>query len=106
MSDFQIMASNDLRSGRVVYLTADGDWTDRFLLASRLTNDDEVAAAEERASQAVASDDVVDPYLVNVVDGDRPAHIRERIRHTGPTCLSPYTIDHDSLTDAASLAAG
>ncbi len=106
MSNFQVMAGNDLRSGRVVYLTADGNWTARFLLASQLTNDEAVAAAEEHASQAVASDHVVDPYLVNVVDDGKPAHIRERIRRTGPTCLPPPTVDHDSLAAAASMAAG
>lgn len=87
MNEFQVMASNDLRSGRVVYLTTDG-WSDDLYAATRLNGDSAREAAERRAEQALQENRVIDPYLVQVIDdGNQPAHIREQIRHSGPTCL-------------------
>lgn len=95
MNEFQVMAGNDLRSGRVVYLAAEGSWTDEFLQASKLSDNGDIAAAEKHAEQAVDTDQVVDPYLVSVVAGrgGMPTHIRERIRQSGPTCLPTASFD-------------
>lgn len=103
MSEFQVMAGNDLRTGRVVYLTGDGRWTDEFLQAAQLTEDAGITVAQTRAAEAVAAGLVVDPYLVNVVAGrgGMPSHIRERIRQTGPTCLPDGASVWSSVAQAA-----
>lgn len=104
MSEFQVMASNDLRTGRVVYLTADGQWSADFQLAKRLTDESAVGFAEQQSGNAVDGNWVVDPYLVKVIAGTAsPSHIRERIRRTGPTCLPT---SHESGNDISQHVAG
>ena len=87
MHEFQVMASNDLRSGRVIYLTANG-WSDDLHTASRLDSETALEAARQRAELALQDNQVIDPYLVQVTEDDyQPTHIREQIRYSGPTCL-------------------
>lgn len=90
MSEFQIMAGNELLSGSVVYLGPDGRWTREYESAFALISDNDYQKAEQQGRQAVLNNELIDPYLVKVA-GDAislPVHIRERIRYTGPTCKS------------------
>ena len=87
MNEYQVMASNDLRSGRVIYLTANG-WSPDFHAATPIEGDVALETAQKRAENAMSDNEVVDAYLVKVLgDSSQPMHIRERIRHSGPTCL-------------------
>lgn len=72
----KVVTANRLRDGRVVYLAADG-WSEDIADASLLS---------EEEARAVASPEVVEPYLIEVADGSRrPVRRRERIRAAGPT---------------------
>ncbi len=102
MTEFQVMAGNDLRTGRVVYLTADGQWSADFQQAQQLSDDAAVVAAEHRSGVAVEQNLVVDPYLVKVAaKNTAPSHIRERIRRSGPTCLLSPTVNDGNLQQIA-----
>ena len=85
----QMVTASTLGEGAVVYMAKDQIWTSNV-------NDgwavpvDEAEALLEAASQGVAEQIVVGPYLIDVaVDGDRikPTRYREHIRATGPTTM-------------------
>ncbi len=82
----KIVTANDLRNGRVVYLTSDDRWADEFTEAEILTDE---ADAEMRLVFALGqSRAVVGPYLADVVrtpEGAAPKHFRETFRATGPS---------------------
>lgn len=102
MTEFQVMAGNDLRTGRVVYLAGDGQWSGDFLQALHLNDEAAVLTAEQRSGMAVEENQVVGPYLVKVASGNTaPSHIRERIRYSGPTCLPTPYASHGSYQQIA-----
>lgn len=84
----KVLTANRLSDGAVVYLAADGAWSER-LEAARLaeTGADEatlLAAGEE----AVRRQLVVAPYLMEArasTAGPQPVKLREIIRASGPT---------------------
>lgn len=85
----QVISANDLLDGDVVYLGAAGGWT-RNLQEARIFTDSEVATVMLTDTKSQTGI-VVDPYLVDVYIGDDraiPIHIRERLRHSGPSILS------------------
>jgi len=87
-SSHQIVTANRLRDGAVVYLTAQGRWSD--MLACGAVVEGEAALAEllAQAERSVADRLVVAPYAFPVdagVDGVRPTQKREQIRAAGPT---------------------
>jgi hypothetical protein len=84
----QMLIATRLTDGRVVFLTASYGWTasidDGIVAQSREAGAEllEIAQRAERAS------DIVDPYLIDVVESDgrrRPAALRESIRAFGPS---------------------
>ncbi|HUC61338.1 MAG TPA: DUF2849 domain-containing protein [Alphaproteobacteria bacterium] len=83
----QIVIANRLKDGLVVYRGRER-WVDRIDEAE-IAHDP--AGAEnllERAKRAVAANEVVDPYLIEVAEIEgalRPTRWRERIRSQGPT---------------------
>ena len=84
----QVISANRLVDGLVVYLTAEGRW-------SECINDAQVAGDEATGDALLAQAQgdvrarlVVDPYLIDVgLDGSevRPTRFRELIRAKGPT---------------------
>ena len=84
----QIVTANRLRDGAVVYLTTDGQWSERVADGGVVEDD---SAAESLMATAQASVDrrhVVEPYLIDVSresDGLRPLRYREAIRAFGPS---------------------
>ncbi|MGH6930984.1 MAG: DUF2849 domain-containing protein [Dongiaceae bacterium] len=84
----QIVTANRLRDGIVVYLGADGAWSER-LNDSRVARDDEQAKGLLAAGEQAARDHrVVAPYLIDVqetADGIVPARYRELLRAIGPS---------------------
>ena len=81
------VTANRLADGRVVYLTADGDWSE--YLAEAAWSESEAGQSELLArAEAHAAAAVVEPYLfaVSVDDGaPAPERLREVIRGAGPT---------------------
>ncbi len=83
-----VMTANRLREGDVVYLTAEGAWS-QWLDEAEIAGDKDAEARLEAAAQvAVAGRLVVGPYLMKVAEeGGRPRPLgtREKIRAKGPT---------------------
>ena len=83
-----VMTANRLREGDVVYLTAEGAWS-QWLDEAEIAGDKDGETRLEAAAQAaVAGRLVVGPYLMKVVEeGGRPRPLgtREKIRAKGPT---------------------
>ena len=84
----QVISANRLGDGIVVYLTADGEWSERIALARVVDGKEQGEAALDVAFGAVEACTVVDPYLIDINDSDgerRPTLNRELIRALGPT---------------------
>lgn len=85
----QAITANRLTDGAVVYLTDDGEWSERIADSRTATTKEEASALLAEAERAVARQIVVTPYLFALADGDgRPVRLRERIRAGGPTAGS------------------
>ena len=84
----QIVTAYRLLDGHVVYLDAEGGWSNR-IDASRIATTEEAGAELMKAAEAAAADRIVfTPYLVDVVHEDgavRPVLYRETIRARGPS---------------------
>ncbi|MGD2134149.1 MAG: DUF2849 domain-containing protein [Maricaulaceae bacterium] len=79
------VTSWDVRTGRVVYWTEDGQWSHDIGDAAVLTGDDAEAALAEAKRQETL---ILDPYFMQVApDGgvDGRETTRETIRAQGPT---------------------
>ena len=83
-----VLTANRLRDGRVVYLAADGAWTDRLSAARVARTDAEREVLESVGDDAVTARHVNDPYPIEVRDDGgcvRPTRYREAIRALGPS---------------------
>ncbi len=84
----QVISANRLDDGIVVYLTANGDWSERLVQAQAIDGEEQGEAALDVAFGAVKTCLVVDPYLIEIDDSGaerRPTLNRELIRAKGPT---------------------
>ena len=84
----QVISANRLGDGIVVYLAANGEWSERIAHARVIDGKEQGEAALDVAGGAVEACTVVDPYLIDITDsgGDRrPTLNREMIRAQGPT---------------------
>ena len=84
----QVISANRLGDGIVVYLAADGEWSERIVHARVIDGEEQGEAALDVAGGAVEARTVVDPYLVDITDSGgerRPTLNREMIRAQGPT---------------------
>ena len=93
----RLVTANRLGDGLVVYLDRGGGWSERIADGRVASDDAEAAASMTVAEAAAAACQVVEPYLIDVVERDggvRPASFRERIRAQGPTVPSDF-LDHD-----------
>ncbi len=83
----QVFTGNRVSDGIVVFMTADGDWTETVSESRLIASAEDEAAANEMAEKAADDAVVADPYLIDVTeDGGeiRPVRYRERIRAYGP----------------------
>jgi Protein of unknown function (DUF2849) len=86
-----VVTANRLKDGIVVYLAPDGRWTEQIERARLAETEDEVAALEAEAAEAVKRREVVAVYPMDVVvNGDAvdPLSVRERIRASHRTTLT------------------
>lgn len=84
----QSVTANRLIDGEVVYLTANGTWSDWLKDAVIADGKEACEALLATALPDVAAQKIVEPYLfeVSVEDGVIvPASVREKIRMAGPT---------------------
>lgn len=80
-----VLTAHDLLTGRAVYRTADGRWSERHSDARVFSDADGASAVAEAAADAHL---VSGPYLAGVVAGasaSAPARYREAVRALGPT---------------------
>jgi hypothetical protein len=84
----QVVCANRLSDGLVVYLTPDGEWSERIARSGVVSDDEAAEKLLATARQSEAGRIVVDPYFIDVteIDGEiRPVRYREWIRATGPS---------------------
>jgi len=83
-----IITGNRLADGIVVFMAADGGWTESVNASRVIDSDGELQRMKALADSAARSAIVVDPYAIAVIrDGGaiRPVRYRERIRAFGPS---------------------
>lgn len=84
----EIVTANRLNDGAVVYLAAEGDWSERLADAVVVEGDAAAKALLDNAAVAVAAQIVVAPYRADVaLESGRlvPRTMKERIRARGPS---------------------
>lgn len=84
----QIFNGNDILSGRVVYLTKDGKWSEQIADAVTFETPEDEARLKQVVDAAFEARKVVDvmPIEVSVENGSlRPLVYRERVRAQGPS---------------------
>lgn len=78
----KLLTGNDLKTGDVIWWTG-GDWSRHVAEAADVGAHGEGVLAVEAAARRVNA-----PYLIDASatpQGPRPAHIKDRVRATGPT---------------------
>ena len=89
----KVVTANRLRQGGVVYLDAQGGWSDSLRQARVAISEAEADRLLAHAERAVADRLVVIPYLIDVVlveGAVQPVGTREIIRASGgPTIILP-----------------
>ncbi len=84
----QMITANRLDDGRVVFLDADGGWSEDFHRGAVLSDEAGKSEAVARAQASAAANQVVDPYPIELemrAGHLAPKALRERIRASGPT---------------------
>lgn len=82
----KVVTANDLLSGDVIYLQADGTWSRRHGDAELFS--DETIAEARLAHANTQPDHLVGAYLADATagpDGPVPSHFREEFRAVGPS---------------------
>jgi hypothetical protein len=83
-----VMTANRLADGEVVFLATRG-WVEEIDRATLAVSEEQTKALEALGKQAVAVNEVVDAYLVEVVNEEggrvRPLKLREYLRTLGPS---------------------
>ncbi len=83
---YRALTANRLDDGRVVYLTNQDGWTEWLNEAALAGDEDRAEAILARGRAEAAAAQVVEPYLIEVVEGDglvAPLRYREAIRASG-----------------------
>jgi Protein of unknown function (DUF2849) len=86
-----VVTANRLLDGIVVYLAADGGWTEDLAKARRAETEEETKALESQAAQDIKARKVVAVYPMEVAVDDSGVHalsVRERIRAAHRTTLT------------------
>ena len=82
----QVVTANRLRVGDVVYLAANDDWVSDLAKATVANDAAALAALEGVAAKAVAAQEVVAVYAIDVdtsAGAPQPLSVKERIRAAG-----------------------
>ncbi len=90
----QIVTANRLDDGLVVYLAADGGWSEALADAAPAATEEAAAALMDAAEAVVTQRRVIGPYLMAVVEAAgtiHPVGTREIIRASGGPTITPPT---------------
>jgi hypothetical protein len=83
-----MITANRLKDGLVVFLDAEGGWSEDFHRGATISDEATKAQALARAQEGVDANMIVDPYAIELemrAGHLAPKALRERIRATGPT---------------------
>lgn len=83
----QILTTNRLLDGTVVFFSADG-WSTDIQQACVVSSEEQLQAIKQQADASVRANQVVAYYAIDVEQANGeivPVAIREKIRVTGPT---------------------
>ncbi len=83
-----MITANRLSDGLVVFLDAEGGWSEDFHAGAILTDAEAKKAALARGAASAAANEVVEPYWIDLERRGGhfvPKALREAIRATGPT---------------------
>jgi hypothetical protein len=86
----KILTGNDLKSGAVLWWTG-ADWSPHVADAADVGEHGDAVAASEEAARRVNA-----PYVIEATDGPTPAHIKDRIRSTGPSVRTDLAVRRDA----------
>lgn len=84
----QVLTANQLSDGMAVFLSKDNVWLTSIENAQFARSEEEATDLEARALPAIRSNDIVDPYLIEIEEteaGPVPVQFRERRRIAGPS---------------------
>ena len=84
----EMITANRLADGLVVFLDAQGGWSEDFHQGLIVSDAAAKAAALAKGAEAAAANHIVDPYPIELelrAGHLAPKALRERIRATGPT---------------------
>ncbi len=101
-----VLTANRLSDGGVVFLTGEGQWSDRLATAKPAIDDLDIAQLERAGDQAANANIVVDPYLMKVeqvASSFVPIKMRERRRVLGPS-IGNELANTNNAASAFSLA--
>lgn len=82
------ITANRLLDGYVIYLTADGRWSERLSEAAVAASEAELAELQAAAERDARRGRVIGPYVFEVeagADGPQPRGQRETLRTLGPS---------------------
>jgi hypothetical protein len=88
-----LVIANDLLTGRTVYLTESGEWTERVDNAWQVPDDQSAERAMKYAKSAEDENLIVGAYLVATERSGRALHIREQLRVSGPSVNFAPAVD-------------
>ena len=94
----KVVTANRLTDGSVVYLTDAGAWSE-WLNEAALAGEEEGAERLLERGRAGAATEIVEPYLIEVVENDgllAPLRYREALRARGPS----VHLDHGKQAQA------
>lgn len=103
-----VATANNLRSGAVIYLGNEGRWVENLAAAIIAESDAERAQLEDFAQRAVAANQVVGPYLMDVTliaGAPTPISVRETIRAQRGPSIETASVETASTTNTSAEAA-
>jgi hypothetical protein len=97
----QVLTANGLKTGPVVYLDADFNWTTLFVNALRTEDPDIIDKMQSFGEKAEANNIVLGVYFIDISPATGlPSRYREKFRANGPS------YDPGNPTHAAKASAG
>ncbi len=89
----EVFIANRLNDGLVVFLTAEGAWSEKIAEAAIVSEPADKERLTALATMAVTDCQVIDPLPIEVKVSDGaivPVRLRERIRAAGPTVRTDH----------------
>ena len=91
---YQILTASHLKTGQVIFLNEDNEWTNSLNNVRYATDKESAARLEAQGEQAVQWNEIIGPYLIDVtIEGDKavPVRFREQLRIFGPSTHQQFS---------------